>query len=70
VTIYDLSGRIVKKLSNNQTVSVKGFFTWDGTDETGLKVRPGYYLVVTNMFSVTGKKFSFKNKVVVASSLD
>ena len=70
VVIYDLSGRIVKSLSNHQTVSVKGFFTWDGTDDIGLKVRPGYYLIVTNMFSAKGEKFNFKNKVVVASSLD
>lgn len=45
LTIFDVSGRIVKKLVDNQYLSEGAHeVTWDGTSDAGVKVASGTYL--------------------------
>jgi hypothetical protein len=39
VTIFDVAGREVKKWVRNELLGTAGFYTWDGTDDRGAKVR-------------------------------
>jgi len=45
VALYDIKGRLVKQLCNNQLTSGRHEFIWDGTDSNASRVSSGIYLV-------------------------
>lgn len=45
VSVLDLSGRVVKVISNCILGTEKAKFSWDGTDETGMPVHSGIYFL-------------------------
>lgn len=67
VTIYDLSGRIIKQLARNLLCGLKGYLRWDGLDQMNRKAATGIYLVVTDVFSLKGKTSRYKRTVVIAA---
>jgi len=67
VTIHDVNGRSIKTIANNYFLGTDGFFTWDGLDENGGKVRVGYYIVLFELFDQAGNTQIIKEKVVVGS---
>ena len=67
VTIYDVLGREIKKVAQNELLGTEGFFTWDGTDKSGRKVRIGYYIVFFEIYDMEGRLRSFKDTIVVAT---
>ena len=67
VTVYDAQGRLIKYLARNQTLANEGFLNWDGVDEEGSRVRTGYYVVLFQVFDLTGKQESFKETVAVTN---
>ncbi|MDJ1505966.1 lamin tail domain-containing protein [Xanthocytophaga agilis] len=66
ITIFDMLGRQVKQIASNQSLSTEGFFTWDGTSQTGDKVRSGRYVIAFSLFNPTGRTQLFKEDVVVS----
>lgn len=66
VTIFDVNGTPVKNLVRNITISEKGVFRWDGLDDKGNKLATGIYIILTELFSLDGKKKNFKNPVTLA----
>jgi flagellar hook assembly protein FlgD len=44
VTIYDVTGRLVKQW-NNPTIQQSSYIIWDGTDDVGRTVPAGVYFV-------------------------
>ena len=61
VSIYDLTGRLVKRLySSNRSSGDYLNLTWDGVDEEGFSVSSGIYFV-----SVKGKQTSLTKKIVM-----
>ena len=70
VTIFDVSGRMVRHLVKNATLSLKGSWNWDGLDEKGRKLLIGNYIIYTELFNLQGKKKQFKNVVVLARRLN
>jgi hypothetical protein len=65
--IYDAEGRQVRSLVTNLLLSAEGFFSWDGTNDRGEKVRVGRYIVYFTLFDMQGKKQYFKETVVVGA---
>ncbi|WP_258103101.1 lamin tail domain-containing protein [Marinoscillum sp. MHG1-6] len=63
--IYDQNGRIVKELLNGASLSTSGFIKWDGTNDHGMAVRTGYYVVLFEVYDGYGKKKILKETVVV-----
>lgn len=67
ITVFDATGRSVKRLANNATLALSGSFRWDGLDDKFSKVPVGAYVIFTEVFNLNGKKKSFKNAVIVAA---
>lgn len=66
ITIFDASGRLVKKLVNNATLDAEGFIIWDGTNTSGQRVSMGVYVVMIEILNINGKKKAYKESCVVA----
>lgn len=69
VSIVDAGGRTIRIISQNELLSTKGFFQWDGTMDNGRKARSGAYIVLFEAFDVSGNKQMHKKRVVVAAQL-
>lgn len=69
ITIFDAAGRPVRNLVRNGTLGLKGYWNWDGLDDKGNKLPVGTYVIFTEIFNLQGKKFPFKNVVVLARKL-
>jgi hypothetical protein len=69
ITIYDAAGRPVRQLKRNELLGFKGVWTWDGLDDKGAKLSTGIYILVTEIFNLTGTKRTYKNNVVLARRL-
>lgn len=54
VSVYDLSGRLVRDVSTETVVAGVYAPAWDGTDEAGTLVPPGVYLARINVETATG----------------
>ncbi|GAB3166905.1 lamin tail domain-containing protein [Telluribacter humicola] len=65
IRIFDLSGRLIKNLVQNQLIGTYGDVRWDGTNERGEAVRMGYYLLLIDTFDATGNTRQYKKRVVV-----
>lgn len=67
--IYDFAGRPVRCLANNELLSAKGCFIWDGTSETGARSAIGIYVFLLEVFNTKGVVKKYKRPVVVAGRL-
>jgi len=65
ITIYDASGRSVKRLANNAQLGTTGFIRWEGDDDDGKMVRTGNYLILVELSDPSGKMMTYKRRVVV-----
>jgi len=68
-TIYSAAGREVRVLGQNQILGTSGIISWSGTDATGSRVPPGYYVLVAQLFDLSGRVKVVKRALVVASPL-
>lgn len=69
ITIYDASGRSVRNVAGNATLALTGTFKWDGLDDKQQKLPVGIYIIITQIFDLTGKTKQFKNVVTLARRL-
>jgi flagellar hook assembly protein FlgD len=68
-TIYSAAGSEVRVLGQNQILGTSGIISWSGTDATGSRVPPGYYVLVAQFFDLSGRVKVVKRALVVASPL-
>jgi hypothetical protein len=66
IKIYDLKGRFVKQIANNELLQDSGTFTWDGIDENGRIAETGVYIVYAEVFNTSGEVKQFKLACVKA----
>jgi hypothetical protein len=69
ITIYDASGRGVRNLANTATLALTGNFKWDGLDDRQQKLQVGIYIIVTQVFDLSGKTKQFKNVVTLGRKM-
>jgi hypothetical protein len=69
IKILDHNGRLVRNLVNNETVSIEGFATWDGTNDSQHKVPVGIYIIYSEWFNENGNQNYDKRTCVVAGNL-
>jgi hypothetical protein len=67
--IYNLSGQIVHVLAENEILGAKGFFNWTGTDDRGVKARAGYYVLLVELYDLSGAVKYIRKTLVVATRL-
>ena len=66
VSIFDISGRNVRSLIRNATLSSTGSLRWDGLNDLQQRLPVGPYIIVTEIFNLKGKTKKFKNVVTMA----
>lgn len=64
--IFDGKGRLIKVLANNEILGTEGFYRWDGDRDDGSKARIGYYFVWFEVFDLSGKLKTYRNRVIIA----
>lgn len=67
--VYSVTGLLVNTLCQNQVLGTKGIFTWNGLDEKGARVRPGYYVLLAELFDLEGRVRVVRKTIVVAVKL-
>ena len=67
VAIYDIVGRKIKDIAQNETLGTQGFWKWDGTNYRNEKAKIGIYIVLVDLFDLEGNKKHFEEKVVLGS---
>lgn len=69
IRILDHTGRVVRHLINNESVSVEGFVNWDGTDDDQHKQPIGVYIVHSEWYDEDGNLKSDTRTCVLAGEL-
>ncbi|MGY6522436.1 MAG: lamin tail domain-containing protein [Mongoliitalea sp.] len=67
IQIYGTDGRRVKEICQNAIWGHQGFYVWEGVDDAGRKVRPGYYIVFVEIFDLNGTIKHIKKTVAVGT---
>ncbi|QDH78097.1 hypothetical protein FKX85_03210 [Echinicola soli] len=67
--IFGTDGRLVMTICQNELWGTKGFYTWNGTNEKGRRVRPGYYILLAGLVHPNGHVKQIKKTIVVGSKL-
>ncbi|WP_162944595.1 lamin tail domain-containing protein [Flavisolibacter nicotianae] len=70
VFLFDAAGRMVKHLVKNDLLATSGTWTWDGLGENSNRLPIGTYIVFTEIFTLEGRKKSFRNTIVLARPLN
>jgi hypothetical protein len=65
--IFDINGRMLKKLAQNQVLGINDQIIWDGKNANNEIVPVGYYIILIELFNTDGEKQEFKGKVVVGN---
>ena len=68
--IFDLQGRLVTNLLQNELLGNEGTFNWDGTNDEGGKSRMGIHILWIELFDLDGSVTTKKEPIVVASKLE
>lgn len=66
VSIFDCTGRLVKRLLNNEVLGTSGFFTWDGSNDSGRPCNTGMYVLFIRTISEDGTIKDFKKSCILA----
>lgn len=67
VYIFDINGRMLKQLAQNQLLGTNDIIIWDGKSGNNDIVAVGYYIILAELFNTSGQKHELKGKVVVGS---
>ena len=69
INIYDMSGRLIRRLIQNQLLGTYGAYTWDGITDNNEKASIGYYLIYIELFDLNGKIKHYKKTTVLGGRL-
>jgi len=70
VRVFDLAGRVIRTLLDNELLGASGAVTWDGIADNRDKARIGAYVIVFEAFGLNGNTDTFQNTVTLAHQLD
>lgn len=63
LTLYDLNGRVIRKLVNNEVLATSGSILWDGIRQDGTPAPIGRYILFAEAYTQTGKVI--RNRLVL-----
>jgi hypothetical protein len=67
--VFDIAGREVAVLMQNELLGTSGAVSWDGTQADKSLARMGPYVVLFTVFDLSGAEQTFRKTVVVAQKL-
>lgn len=67
ISIYDSRGRLVRKLVQNELLSMEGVFSWDGLTDARTKAGIGIYIIYFEAFDLNGNIIKKKVPCVLAT---
>lgn len=67
IQVFDVNGRLVRQLAQNQLLGINSTIEWDGKTANNEVVPVGYYVFLAELFNTNGEKKHYKGKVVVGS---
>ena len=67
IKIFNSKGRLVNNLLNNSLVNNEGFVSWDGTDNHHHLLKPGIYIIQSEIFNLKGNVKRIRKVVVIAT---
>lgn len=70
IHIYDSSGRLIRRLANNEAIATRGSLKWDGVSDEGSRARMGIYVLWFELFLPDGTVERDKKAVVLAGRLE
>lgn len=65
IMVYNQLGQPVAELAKGISLNTSGFIRWDGTSNSGNRVRMGYYVVLFELYDGEGNQQILKETVVV-----
>lgn len=68
-TVYDATGRMVRRLLNNELSGTTGAYTWDGITDDRTKAPVGRYILYVEIFDLDGHVKHYKKTTVLAGKL-
>lgn len=68
--VFDMAGREVRRLMDNQLLGTLGAVTWDGVQDSGSKGRMGPYVIQLEVFDLSGNVERYRKTVTLAHRLD
>ncbi len=68
--IFDVAGRLLHTLTQNELLPQEGLLKWDGLATDGTRARTGIYIVWVEYFTPEGDVRKFQETVVLARRLD
>jgi hypothetical protein len=69
IMVYDASGRLIRRLVQNQLLGSNGAFTWNGITDRNEKAPIGYYLILIEVFDLSGNIKQYKKTTVLGGRL-
>ncbi|MBC7744158.1 MAG: lamin tail domain-containing protein [Flavobacterium sp.] len=70
ITIYNTSGKIIRKLYQNITLGTHGLVEWDGKDESDNINPVGIYLLTAEFFNAEGTVKKYRKTIILAAKLN
>lgn len=68
--VFDIAGREVRTLWNNELLGTTGAISWDGIMDSGSKARMGPYILMLEAYDLSGNVEKYKKTVTLAHRLD
>jgi len=66
MSVYDITGREVRKLMENLLLGTEGAISWDGLLDSGDKGRIGPYIILMEVYDLEGNVEKYKRTVTLA----
>ena len=70
MSVFDIAGREMITLMENQLLGTEGAVSWDGLMDGGSKARMGAYVVLLEVYDLSGNVEKYKKTVTLAHRLD
>ncbi|MBI9035630.1 MAG: lamin tail domain-containing protein [Bacteroidales bacterium] len=64
--IFDVAGNLIKRITDNELLSISGYYNWDGTTENGERAQIGPYIIYAEFVHPNGKIIKEKKVIVLA----
>lgn len=69
VRIFDIAGRVVKYLVNNESLASQGSWIWKGDSDQGRKLNLGVYIILVELYDPEGHTKTFKKTCTLSDRL-